>query len=161
MKPLKIALSIFLVYLLQVAIVPRFAVFGVGPDLFVIVITLFSVAYGAESGFLTGFFCGLVQDIFVGPFYFHSVTRSLLGFLMGTFKESVFGTEEGVAFTAVAVATVTNFILEAVTLFFFFGRPLASPLSLAAVLIISCIYNSALAPLFYPLVKSGSRMVME
>jgi hypothetical protein len=80
---------------------------------------------------------------------------------MGTFKESVFGTEEGVALTAVFVATVTNFILQAVILFFFFGRPFASPLTLAATLIISTMYNSLLAPLFYPLVKFTSGLVME
>jgi rod shape-determining protein MreD len=161
MKTLKIALTIFLVYLLQATIVPRLAVFGVSADLFVIIITLFSVAYGAESGFLVGLFCGLVQDIFAGPFFFRSATKAILGFLMGTFKESVFGTEEGVALTAVAVATVTNFILEAVTLYFFFGRPLASLPALAAGLAISCLYNCLLAPLFYPLVKSASRAVME
>jgi len=161
MKILKIVLSIILVYLLQVTIVSRLSVFGVKADLLLIITTLFAVTYGAEDGFLMGLFCGLVQDMFGGSFYMHSLSKALLGFLMGTFKESVFGTEEGVALTAVSVATITNFIMEAIFLFFFFGRPLASPLTLIIALIISCLYNSLLAPLFYPIVKFTSRLVME
>jgi len=161
MKTLKIALSIIFVYLLQITIVSRLSVFGVKADLLLIITTLFAVTYGAENGFFVGMLCGLVQDVFGGSFYMQLVSRALLGFLIGTFKESVFGTEESVAFMAVFVATVTNFVLETVILFFFFGRPFASPLILAATLIISCLYNSLLAPLFYPLVRFTSRSVME
>jgi rod shape-determining protein MreD len=161
MKILKIALSILLIYLFQITIISRLSVFGVKADLLLIVTTLFAVTYGAEEGFLMGLFCGLVQDIFGGSFYMQTVSKAVLGFLIGTFKESVFGTEEGVALTAVAVATVTNFILELTMLFFFFGRPVASPLALMSALIISCLYNSLLAPVFFPIVKFGSRLLRE
>ena len=161
MKTLKIALLIVLVYLLQVTVFSRLAVFGIKPDLLLVITALFAVAYGPENGFLMGFFCGLVQDVFGGSFYMHVISKALLGFLMGTFKESVFGTEEGVALTAVLVATATNFVLEFVILFFFFGRPVASPLVLFVTLFISCLYNSLLAPLLYPAVKVVSRSVME
>jgi len=161
MKLLKIALSILLIYLFQITIISRLSVFGVKADLLLIVTTLFAVTYGAEEGFLMGLFCGLVQDIFGGSFYMQTVSKAVLGFLIGTFKESVFGTEEGVALTAVAVATVTNFILELTMLFFFFGRPIASPLALMSALIISCLYNSLLAPVFFPMVKFGSRLLRE
>jgi len=161
MKAFKVALSILLVYLFQITIVSRLSIFGVKADLLLIITTLVAVTYGAENGFLVGFFCGLVQDVFGGPFYMFTISKALLGFLLGTFKESVFGTEEGVALTAVFVATVTNFILETLILFFFFGQPIASPFVLAISLIISCLYNSLLAPLFYPMVKFTSKLVME
>jgi len=161
MKLLKIALSILLIYLFQVTIFSRLSVFGVKADILLIVTTLFAVTYGAEEGFLMGLYCGLVQDIFGGSFYMQTVSKAVLGFLIGTFKESVFGTEEGVALTAVAVATVTNFILELMMLFFFFGRPIASPLALMSALIISCLYNSLLAPIFFPMVKFGARLLRE
>lgn len=161
MKALKIALSIIIVYLFQVTIMSRLTVFGVKADLLLIITALFAVVYGPENGFLVGMFCGLVQDVFGGTFYMHILSKALLGFLMGTFKESVFGTEEGVALTAVLVATVTGFFLDAVLLFFFFEKPFASPFVLLITLIISCIYNSALSPLFYPVVKASSKMAME
>jgi hypothetical protein len=59
------------------------------------------------------------------------------------------------------VATVTGFILDAALLFFFFEKPFASPFVLLITLVISCIYNSALSPLFYPVVKATSKMAME
>jgi len=161
MKIFKIVSSIILIYLLQVTIFSRLTVFGVKADLLLIFTTLFAVTYGAENGFLIGLLCGLVQDVLGGSFYIQAFSKAILGFLMGTFKESVFGTEEGVALTAVFVATVTNFILETVMLFFFFGKPFASPLVLAEVLVISSLYNSLLSPLFYPIVKFASRSVME
>jgi rod shape-determining protein MreD len=161
MKAFKIALLIFLVYLFQITVASRLSVFGVKADLLLIITTLFAVTYGAENGFLIGLFCGLVQDVFGGSFYMFTISKALLGFLIGTFKESVFGTEEGVALTAVFVASVTNFILETVILFFFFGKPIASLFALAVTLVISCLYNSLLAPLFYPMVKFTSKLVME
>ncbi|MFH1710050.1 MAG: rod shape-determining protein MreD [bacterium] len=161
MKTFKIVLTVFLAYLLQITVLSRFPVFGVRADILLIITTLFAVTYGAEEGFLMGLLCGLVQDVFGGSFYMHTVSMSLLGFLIGTFKESVFGTEEGVALIAVAVATATYFVLELTILFFFFGRPTASLPVLAMTLFISCLYNSLLAPLIYPAVKFKSKLVME
>ena len=139
----------------------RLSIFGVKADLLLIITALFGVVYGPEEGFLVGMFCGLTQDLLSGTFYVHILSKALLGFLMGTFKESVFGTEEGVALTAVFVATITGFILDAALLFFFFEKPFASPFILVITLVISCIYNSALAPLFYPLVKAGLKMAAD
>ncbi len=161
MRTFKIALAIIFTYIFQITIMARLSVFGVKADLLLIITALFAVVYGPEKGFLIGMFCGLTQDLLGGTFYIHILSRALLGFLMGTFKESVFGTEEGIALTAVFVATVTAFILDAALLFFFFERPVASPFVLAVTLIISCFYNCALAPLFYPAVKAGAQAATE
>ena len=83
----------------------------------------------------------------------------LLGLLIGTFKESVFGTEETVAFTAVLAATVTNYVFEFALLFFFFGKPVASVRILMITLILSCIMNSILAPFVYSTVKASSNFI--
>lgn len=159
MKTLKLLLLLTFVYILQIIVVSRFAVLGVKADLLLIVTTLYAVTYGAERGFLVGFFCGFVQDIFSGSIYFHTVSKAILGFIVGTFKESVFGTEETVALTAVFVATVTNYLLELFLLFFFFGKPLASPLVLLVSLMISCLFNSILAPLIFPAVRLSSKFL--
>jgi len=151
---------LLLIYLLQVIIVSRFAVFGVKADLFLVMTALFAVNLGAERGFVIGLLCGIIQDIFGTSFYFHSATMAILGFLVGTFKESIIGTEEGIALTAVIAATVTNFLLQLLLLFFFFGKPLASPLILLGVLVVSCFYNSLLAFIFNPLVKFSTRFLV-
>lgn len=161
MRSFRVALIIFSVYLLQTIIASRFPVFGVRVDLLLVFTTLFAVYYGPEQGFMAGLICGITQDIFgTGPF-FNAISKSLMGFLVGTFKESVLGTEEAVAVTAVAVATITNFILELMIMFFFFGKPLASIGVLFATLLLSCLYNSALAPVMYMLIKALPGLAAE
>ena len=161
MKALKIFLLLIFVYLLQILIVSRFAFFGVRADLILIVTTLFAVTYGPEDGSAIGLFFGIMQDLLGGVMYVNTFSKAILGFLVGTFKESVLGTEESVAVSAVCVATVTNFLLELVILYFFFGKPLASPFTLFFVLLISCIFNSVLAPICFPMVRAASKFVME
>ena len=159
MRTSRLFILIMLAYLVQTIVVSRFAVLGVRADLLLILTALYAVSFGAEKGFLVGLLCGSIQDIFGTTFFAHTIPFALLGFLIGTFKESVFGTEESVALTAVFVATVTNYIFELMFLFFFFGRPLAPPLVLLVTVIISCLYNSVLAPLIYPLIRSSSRFL--
>lgn len=160
MKLLKFSLTLILIYLVQVIVIARFAIFGVRADLLLIVSTLFAVTFGAEKGFMIGAVCGFIQDIFGGMFYINTISKGLLGFLVGTFKESVLGTEEAVALIAVFVATVTNFIFEIVLLFFFFGRPIASPGVLFSTLILACLYNSILTPVLYPLVRLSTQYLV-
>jgi rod shape-determining protein MreD len=160
MKVFKLFVLIMLAYLVQTIVISRFAILGVRADLLLIITALYAVTFGAEKGFLVGILCGSIQDIFGTTFFAHTIPFALLGFLIGTFKESVFGTEESVAFTAVSVAAVTNYVFELLFLFFFFGRPIASPLILLATLVISCLYNSLLAPLIYPLIRSSSQFLI-
>lgn len=160
MRTSRLFILIVLAYLIQTIVVSRFTVLGVRADLLLIITALYAVTFGAEKGFLVGLLCGSIQDLLGTAFFAHTIPFALLGFLIGTFKESVFGTEESVALTAVFVATVTNCIFELLFLFFFFGRPLASPLILLATIIISSLYNSVLAPLIYPLIRSSSRFLI-
>jgi len=161
MKAIKFIGFLLFVYLFQIIIVSRFAFFGVKADLPLIVTTLFAVTYGTEQGFLTGFALGFIQDMLGGIIYMNTFSRAILGFLVGTFKESVLGTEETVAVSAVLVATVTNFLIELMILFYFFGKPMASPLTLLITLLISCVFNSILSPVLYPIVRYTGRLVAE
>jgi rod shape-determining protein MreD len=161
MKILNFLLFFIAVYIVQTVVLSRFAIFGVRPDLFLIITTLIAVTYGAEEGLILGFFFGIFQDLSSGLIPINMFTKALLGYLVGTFKESVIVSDEMVAFTAVSVATITSFILELVILFFFFGKAVSSPLVLFVTLTISCLYNGILAHLFYPVVKFGSKLVVE
>jgi rod shape-determining protein MreD len=154
MKILRLFFLLLSVYIFQVTIASRFTIFTVKPDLLLIVITLFAVSQGVERGFSAGIIGGLLQDLIGGVFFINSLTKGVLGFLVGTFKESIFGSEETVAVTAVLVATVTEFVLQCVLLLFFFDKPLASPLALLSMLILSCAYNCVLAPVLYPFIRA-------
>ena len=161
MKIFRLVIFLILVYLLQVIVISRFAVLGVAANLPLIVTALFAVTFGAEKGFIVGLICGLIQDILGGGFYINTISFGLLGFLIGTFKESVLGTEEAVSLAAVIAATVTAFVFELLLLFFFFGKPLGSPISILITLAISCLYNSVITPVLYPAIKLSSRYLIE
>jgi rod shape-determining protein MreD len=158
MKILKLVVFFFITFILQM-IVSKFTLFGVRPDLILITITLIGVNYGAEEGFIAGLIAGLAQDLLGGRYFYNTLSKALLGFLVGTFKESVLGTEEAVNLTAVVAATVTAFLIEILCLYFFFGKPFASFLILVFTLFISCILNSILAYLAFPVLKQIARLI--
>ena len=162
MRIFRLFLFILAIYILQTTIVSRFAIFTVKPDLVLVTITLLAVSEGLEHGFAAGVLGGLLQDILGGMFFINTLTKGILGFLAGTFKESIFGSEESVAMTAVLAATATEFVLQILMLSFFFDKPVATPLPLFAVLVISSLYNCLLAPLMYRIVKAfGPLLAVE
>jgi len=157
MRIFRIIVLFICLYLIQTVVVSRAAIFGVKADMMLVVSTLFAVNFGAEAGAICGLISGAVLDVFGVSHLFYTATRTVLGFLVGTFKESIIGTEEGVAVSAVVVATITAFLLEVLSLYFFFEKPIGSPLVLLVTLIISCLYNSVIAALLYPVMKISSR----
>ncbi len=159
MRYLKLSGVFLLIYLIQTTVVSRFAVLGVKPDLLLVATALYAVAFGAEKGLVTGVVCGLIQDLFSGFFFMHTITKGLLGFLIGTLKESILGTEEAVVLSAVVTATATSFIFEFILLFFFFGKPLSSVWVLLITLFISCVYNGLIAFAVAPVIRWTSQMV--
>jgi len=161
MRILRFIVLLISLFLLQTIVISRYAIFGVRADLLLIITTLYAVNFGAEKGLVVGLLCGIVQDIFGGMLYISTISKGVLGFLIGTLKESVLGTEETVVLTAILAATVTNYFFELVLLFFFFGKPLASPLALFITLVISCLYNSALTFVLLPAFKASTRYFME
>ena len=159
MRYLKLAALLLAAHLLQTVVISRYSLLGVRPDLMLVTVSLFAVNFGAEDGLVSGVIGGLIQDLLGGAYFLNTATKGLLGFLIGTLKESVIGTEEAVTLTAVVAATVTNFVLELVMLYFFFGKPIASPLIVIMTLALLCIYNSIIAFLFYPLLRWMFRSV--
>jgi len=159
MKAIKFITFFVSAYIIQVAVVSRLTIFGTHPNMLLIITTLFAVSLGAEQGFIMGMLFGVTQDIFGTGSLLNTVSYGLLGFLIGTLKESVLGTEEGVALTAVVAATVTNYFIELVLLFFFFGYPVGSFSALVIMLLMSCLLNTLFTPLLYPAVKYSSKFL--
>ena len=153
MRYLKLAAFLLAVYLLQIIVISRISVLGVRPNLLLVTITLFAVNLGAEEGFAAGVIGGLIIDLLGGTYFLNTATDGLLGFLIGTLKESVIGTEEAVTITAVLAATATSFVFELIMLYFFLGKPIASPFVVMLTLVLLCVYNSVLAFISYPLLR--------
>jgi rod shape-determining protein MreD len=70
--------------LVQCTVVPAFGIWGVVPDLPVVLTVLLALRYGAEAGCLTGFALGLAQDAVAGgPLGLGALSKGLVGFVAG------------------------------------------------------------------------------
>jgi rod shape-determining protein MreD len=76
--------------ILQSTLVDNIAVFGIKPDLLMLVLFNMSVAYGIMPGVYVGFFIGLGQDLFSpGLLGQNALAMSAAGFFSGLFNERV------------------------------------------------------------------------
>ena len=84
-------LALFLgAFLLQSSIVPSIAIFGVKPDLLVVVLFMFAVKNGVLPATYVGFFLGLSQDLYSpGILGQCALAKTAAGFFAGLFNERV------------------------------------------------------------------------
>ena len=70
--------------LVQCTVVPAVGIWGVVPDLPVVLTVLLALRYGAEAGCLTGFSLGLAQDAVAGgPMGLGALSKAFVGFVVG------------------------------------------------------------------------------
>ena len=123
-------LALFAVCFLQAAVVPRLAIAGIQPDLFLVLIFGLSLSTGPELATAAGFLIGLYQDsLSGGPVGLNAFTLSLIGFLVSRMSRQVKTAELagrfGLLFLAGLVSGLTTLL---VLRFFQVSRPLASTL---------------------------------
>jgi rod shape-determining protein MreD len=123
-------LALFGVCLLQSAVVPRLAIGGVQPDLFLVLIFGLSLSAGAELATAAGFLIGLYQDSLSGaPLGLNAFTLSLIGFLVNRVSRQVKTADPAGRFALLFVAGLVSGLTTLLVLRFFqVPRPLASAL---------------------------------
>ena len=65
-RNLLIAVSIFVCFILQTTLFQSLNFGGISPNLLMIITAAFGLMYGQKCGIVTGFFCGLLIDMFFG-----------------------------------------------------------------------------------------------
>jgi len=80
-------LALFAVVLVvQTTIIPKIAIFGISPDLLLILLFVFSVQYGATNGIWTGFSLGVLIDVFsAGILGANALAKTVIGATAGFF----------------------------------------------------------------------------
>lgn len=92
--------------LLQATIVPRLSLWGVSPDLSLLVVVSWGILRGARQGALWGFIAGLVLDFFSGaPFGAATLSLMATGFLAGVLSGSISGSQAILPLVIALVAT--------------------------------------------------------
>jgi rod shape-determining protein MreD len=123
-------LALLGVCLLQSAVIPRLAIGGIRPDLFLVLTFGLSLSAGPEVATAAGFLVGLYQDSLSGaPLGLNAFTLSLIGFLVSQMSRQVRTTELagrlGLLFLAGLVSGLTTLL---VLRFFQVPRPWTSTL---------------------------------
>lgn len=97
-------------FLLQVMIAPHIAVFGVMPNLLLLVVITLAFVQGSTEGAIAGFIAGLLSDLLsTGPIGAWALVLSVTGYLTGSLKQNMFA--EG-WLAPVTVAIVAAFVAD-------------------------------------------------
>lgn len=81
-----ISLFLFLGVILQSTLFEFLKIFGVKPDLCLMLIIYAAIYRGSLAGMLTGFGAGLLNGFFSQPFGFHSFIYTVVGYFLGKFE---------------------------------------------------------------------------
>lgn len=75
-------------FVLQISVMPQFKLFGVQPDLVLVVAIVVAVQEGPVPGAVVGFFGGILQDM-ASPQVMgvNALTKTMAGFMAGVLKE--------------------------------------------------------------------------
>lgn len=109
MKIIKNILLIALALLVQSTFLGRFDIYGVRPDLAMLVLLFIANTSGMVETILFGFFIGFLQDVYTPEFLgSNSLTMSLVGFFLGFVRERVTVEKVSVRFVVILLACIVH-----------------------------------------------------
>ena len=102
---------------LQSTVIPVISIGGVRPDFVLVVVISAALTRGRETGLLCGAFGGILQDLLsAGPFGLNTLTKMLLGLLIGFFERKVNQGNLLLPLVAIAAGTVGATVVSALFL---------------------------------------------
>lgn len=137
-------------FVLQVMLAPHLAVFGVVPNLLLLVVMTLAFVEGPSAGAVAGFVAGLLLDLLgTAPVGAWALVLTMTGYTSGMLQENLFA--EGwlapatIAVIAGLIAETSYLIVLAIV-----GAGPASWGALARIVIPGAVYNAVLVVLAYP-----------
>jgi len=112
MSSVRLGLAALLALVLQLTLVDHLSIFGVRPDITVLIVVLLGLRRGPSAGTLIGFFLGLFQDLLApSTLGMNMLAKSVLGYLSGRLGQNL--ALSGLAFYAplFAVAVLVHDLL--------------------------------------------------
>ena len=139
--------------LLQSTILGRIAIRGVRPDLALIVLIFVSMRRGAMVGQVSGFATGFLEDLMnVSPLGFHSLLRTVIGYVYGLLSGNVFIDPFLMPIILTVIATILKGILSGIVSAIF-GLAASGFITFTGRLWIEVGYNGVVAPFFFALLN--------
>ena len=139
--------------LLQSTILGRIAIRGVRPDLALIVLIFASMRRGAMVGQVSGFATGFLEDLMnVSPLGFHSLLRTVIGYVYGLLSGNVFIDPFLMPIILTVIATILKGVLAGIVSAIF-GLASSGFITFTGRLWIEVGYNGVVAPFLFALLN--------
>ncbi len=139
--------------LLQSTILGKVAIRGVRPDLALIVLIFVSMRRGPMVGQVSGFATGFLEDLMnVSPLGFHSLLRTVIGYVYGLLSGNVFIDPFLMPIILTVVATILKGILAGIVSAIF-GLAASGFITFTGRLWIEVGYNGVIAPFLFALLN--------
>ncbi|HHV15074.1 MAG TPA: rod shape-determining protein MreD [Gelria sp.] len=111
MRILVLILLPWLAIFLQSTIFSFLSIKGTTPDLVLVFVTFFALFNTAEKGSGYAFFCGLLEDLYMGRFIgLNALSKGLTAYIVGRVQGNVFKENLFVGVFAVLIATALNYL---------------------------------------------------
>ncbi|MFI5368572.1 MAG: rod shape-determining protein MreD [Spirochaetia bacterium] len=139
--------------LLQSTILNKVAIRGVHPDLALIVLIFVSMRRGPMVGQVSGFATGFLEDLMnVSPLGFHSLLRTVIGYVYGVLSGNVFIDPFLMPIVLTVIATILKGILAGIVSAIF-GLAASGFITFTGRLWIEVGYNGVVAPFLFALLN--------
>lgn len=159
MRFVTIPILLLITAIIQTNIIGNIKMFGVTPNLFIIIITGFALIGGAVEGAAVGFTAGLIQDIIIGnAIGGYSLIGMYTGLLVGIFNKRFVKDSLFVAIPFVFLATVVYEMTFYVATFCWKGEQDIFFI-IKNIILPETIYNSLMAIIIFPILKLIDRWI--
>ncbi|WP_243108287.1 rod shape-determining protein MreD [Butyrivibrio sp. X503] len=125
---------------------------GITPNLIIIYTASFGFIKGDKAGLISGFFCGLLYDIFFGAHLgFYALIFMYIGFLIGKLHEIFYSQNLAIP---ISFITLADFVYGMVcyVLLFMFRNKFDIGYYMMNIIIPEVVYTALIAILYYPLI---------
>lgn len=146
-------ITVLILFLLQTSVFNHISLGGVVPNLMLLVICIYGFMRGETAGLITGFFCGLINDVFfmsnIGYFTF---LYMYLGYFNGKLHEYYYSDDYVIPVTSFVFTDFVASLANYVFLFLLRGR-FNFTYYLLNIILAELVYTLGTGILLYPLLR--------
>ncbi|MCL5058687.1 MAG: rod shape-determining protein MreD [Actinobacteria bacterium] len=149
MRLLFLLLLMGLAIFFQVTLLNFFPVFGVKPDLVLMIVVFNSFLKGSREGALTGLLGGIFIDLATGSYIgMNALALMIVGYLVGFTESKIY---KDSAIIIVFLVWMASFLDQLITyiLLYFMNVQISPGVALLRVMLPTATYTAALVPFFY------------
>lgn len=141
---------IWLCFLLQSTVFRALEFGGIAPNLLIVLTASLGFMQGEKTGLLTGFFCGLLCDIFSGNVIgFYSLTYMYIGYLNGKFSRMFYPEDIKLPLALILISDFSYGMICYVLMFLLRGR-LEFSYYFLNVMLPEVVYTAVVTMVLYP-----------